>query len=263
MVTVDTSLCVGCGKCVVDCVSGRLVLRDGKAVYRKRCIQCGHCVAICPVNAVSMPEYDMEDVEEYDASTFDIDPKHMLRAIKFRRSIREFVQRPVEKEKLCDIVNAGRCSATASNRQDFRFVVVQDRLAEYKKIIWDILEKQLEDKVNMPSEMLRPFSRFLDMRRKDPTHDYLFRNATVAVFIESGSELDAGIAAQNMELTAVAHGLGVLYDQYLAYATKLNRDALRWLGISSKKFIVAMLMGYPGVKYYRTAPRRILDVSWR
>lgn len=263
MVEIDTTLCVGCGKCVVDCVSGRLVLRDGKAVYRKRCIRCGHCVAICPVNAVSMPEHDMDDVEEYVPDRFELDPKHVLRSIKFRRSIREFVQRPVEKEKLQDIVNAGRCSPTASNRQDFRFVVVQEGLPDFKKIIWGILEKQLEDKVTMPSDMLRPFSRFQDMRQKDPSHDYLFRNATVAIFIESSAELDAGIAAQNMELTAVAHGLGVLYDQYLAYATKFNRDALQWLGVSSKKFLVAMLLGYPGVKYARTAPRKPLDLTWK
>lgn len=263
MVTIDTELCVGCGKCVVDCVSGRLVLRDGKAVYRKRCIKCGHCVAICPVNAVSMPEYDMADVEEYDSAHFDVEPERLLRLVKFRRSVREFVQRPVEKEKLRGIVNAGRSSATASNRQDFRFFVVQDRLAEFKRLIWEILEKQLEDKVNMPSDMLRPFSRFLDMRRKDPAHDYLFRNATVAVFVEAESELDAGIAGQNMELTAAAHGLGVMYDQYLAYAVKLNREAMHWLGLHRDKFVLAMLMGYPGIRYARTAPRKHVDLTWK
>ena len=42
-----------------------LAIEDGKAVYKKECIHCGHCVAICPVNAVSIPEYDMEEVEEY------------------------------------------------------------------------------------------------------------------------------------------------------------------------------------------------------
>ncbi len=263
MVTIDHELCIGCGKCVVDCVSGRLVLRDGKAVYRKRCIKCGHCVAICPVKAVSMPEYDMAEVEEYDPAEFDLDPKHVLRTIKFRRSIREFVQRPVENSKLRDIINAGRCSASASNRQDFRFIVVQERLAEFKQIVWEILEKQLEDKVNMPADFLRPFSRFLDMRRKDPTHDYLFRNATVVTFIESSNDLDAGIAAQNMEITAIAHGLGVMYDQYLAYATQYNREALRWLGVPRGRTLVAMLMGYPGVTYARTAPRRPLSVSWK
>ncbi len=263
MVTVDHELCIGCGKCVVDCVSGRLVLKDGKAVYRKRCIKCGHCVAICPVNAVSMPEYDMADVEEYVPESFDIDAKHLLRMIKFRRSIREFVQRPVEKEKLEDVVNAGRCSPTASNRQDFRFIVVQEQLAEFKKLIWGILEKQLEDKVSMPSDFLRPFSRFMDMRQKDPTHDYLFRNATVAVFIESSNELDSGIAAQSMELTAQAHGLGVLFDQYLSYAVQFNREALKWLGVPRGRTLVTMLLGYPGVKYCRTAPRKPTDLTWK
>ena len=263
MIRIDSSLCVGCGKCVDDCISDCLVLKEGKAVYRKRCIKCGHCVAICPKHAVSIPTYDMSDVEEYDAERFRLDPQLLLRTIKFRRSVRDFLPKAVEADKIKDIINAGRCSPSASNRQDFHFYIIQENLRDFKRIIWDLLEKQLDGKVNMPREMLRPVSRFCDMRRKDPNNDYLFRNAPVVLFLECSAELDAGIAAQNMELTAVAHGLGVLYDQYLSYAVRMNRDALRWLGVSRNKFIVSMLLGYPGVRYARTAPRKNMDVTWK
>lgn len=265
MVIIDSKKCIGCGKCVADCVSGRLELKEGQVVYRKRCIKCGHCVAICPVNAVSMPQYDMGDVEEYEKESFHVEPSNLLRAIKFRRSVRDFQQASVESDKLKDVVNAGRCSPTASNRQDFHFVVIQEQLPEFKKLIWSTLEKQLEAQTNMPRDMIRPFSRFYDMRRKDPNHDYLFRNATVAIIMECGAELDAGIAAQNMELTASAHGLGVLYDQYLSYAITTNRAALDWLRISAthQKFILSMLLGYPKVSYKRTAPRKHMNITWR
>ena len=263
MIKIDTSLCVGCGKCVDDCISSCLVLREGKAMYRKRCIKCGHCVAICPKKAVSIPAYDMSDVEEYSPEQFDIDPKKLLRTIKFRRSIRDFAQREVEADKIKDVINAGRCSPSASNRQDYHFYVIQENLREFKKIIWDLLEKQLAGKVNMPRDMLRPVSRFYDMRQKDPTDDYLFRNAPVILFIECNTELDAGVAAQNMELTAVAHGLGVMYDQYLSYVTKINRDALQFLGTHGEKFLVAMLLGYPNLRFYRTAPRKNTNITWK
>lgn len=263
MIKIDPALCVGCGKCVEDCISDCLVLRDGKAVYRKRCIKCGHCVAICPKNAVSIPAYDMSDVEEYDAEKFSVDPKHLLRTIKFRRSIRDFAPRSVEADKIKDVINAGRCSPSASNRQDLHFYVVQEHLRDFKKIIWDMLERQLAGSINMPRDMLRPVSRFLDMRKKDPENDYLFRNAPVVLFIECPAELDAGIAAQNMELTAVAHGLGVMYDQYLSFVTKINREALQFLGTHGEKFLVAMLLGYPALRFFRTAPRKNMNVTWK
>ncbi len=263
MIRIDETKCIGCGKCVDDCISDRLVLRDNKAVYRKRCIKCGHCVAICPVGAVSIPTYDMMDVEEYEPSLFDIEPKRQLRAIKFRRSVRKFQPQKVEAEKIKDLINAARSAPSASNRQDFHFYVVQENLIEFKKIVWDLLEKQLAGKVNMPRDMLRPVSRFYDMRQKDPNHDYLFRNAPVVIFVECPSELDAGIAAQNMELTAAAHGLGAMYDQYLSYVTTINREALQFLGTRGEKFLVAMLIGYPGVRYLRTAPRKNTNVTWK
>lgn len=88
-----------------------------KGSVKKECIQCGHCVAVCPVKAVSIPEYDMEEVEEYDRDTFTLDPEIFLHAVKFRRSIRNYKETPVEREKMERILNAGRYAATAKNTQ--------------------------------------------------------------------------------------------------------------------------------------------------
>ena len=49
-----------------------------------------------------------------------------MEAIKRRRSIRSFKDKPVEKEKLDRILEAARLAPSASNRQERRFVVVQD-----------------------------------------------------------------------------------------------------------------------------------------
>ena len=88
MIVIDKEKCIGCGLCVADCPAEKLTVEAGKAVYTPECIQCGHCVAVCPRTAVSIPEYDMADVEEYDRETFTVDPAVFLHAVKFRRSIR-------------------------------------------------------------------------------------------------------------------------------------------------------------------------------
>lgn len=62
----------------------------------------------------------------------------VFEAIRTRRSIRVYEDRPVEKEKLERILEAARLAPSAGNRQPWRFIVVtdpkvKDELKEVKK----------------------------------------------------------------------------------------------------------------------------------
>ncbi len=50
----------------------------------------------------------------------------LQKAIEGRRSIRKYSARPVEDEKLNEVLNAARLAPSASNQQEWRFVVVRD-----------------------------------------------------------------------------------------------------------------------------------------
>ena len=89
MVVIDEKKCIGCGLCAADCIAQNIVIEE-KAHVKQDCFQCGHCVAVCPKGAVSIPEYDMADVEEYDADSFTLQPEAVLHSIKIRRSIRKY-----------------------------------------------------------------------------------------------------------------------------------------------------------------------------
>ena len=81
-VIIDKEKCIGCGKCVADCVSEKLKITDGKAEFMyDRCIQCGHCYAICPTGAVTMAKYkDYEEEKVFDVTKIDSD--ELLSAMK-------------------------------------------------------------------------------------------------------------------------------------------------------------------------------------
>jgi nitroreductase len=51
---------------------------------------------------------------------------NVIDAIKTRKSVRGYLKKPVEKEKLTAILEAGRLAPSASNRQEWRFVIVSD-----------------------------------------------------------------------------------------------------------------------------------------
>lgn len=50
----------------------------------------------------------------------------VITAIRTRRSIRSYLDRPIEDEKLEAVLEAGRLAPSASNLQEWRFVVVRD-----------------------------------------------------------------------------------------------------------------------------------------
>jgi len=50
----------------------------------------------------------------------------VMEAIRRRRSIRAYLDKPVEEEKLQAVLEAGRLAPSASNRQEWRYVVVRD-----------------------------------------------------------------------------------------------------------------------------------------
>lgn len=263
MIQINQETCIGCGACVKDCPGAALRLSDGKAEVMRDCIQCGHCVAICPVAAVSIPEYAMEEVETYDKDSFTVCPEQFLHAVKFRRSIRNYTDKPIEKEKFRRILDAGRYTPTAKNRQACRFVVIQDQLEEFKKLVWEEMPSILEALKLKAPEYAAAFTYFYRKYQKNPKDDTFFFNTTSFLVIASENPLDAGLAAANIENMAVAEGAGALYSGYMIAVIEASPVLKKWLGVPDVPVRCCMLMGYPAVKYKRTAPRKESQVDWR
>ena len=263
MIKIDPKRCIGCKACVNDCLGGAIRLEEGKAVYIKDCFHCGHCVAVCPTGAVTIPEYDMEEVEEYDADTFSIKPENFLHAVKFRRSVRNYKETPIEPEKMVRILNAGRYTATARNTQDCRFILIQKELDAFKELVWQEIS-HLTEKMGKEDPLAKMFQLFYLRQKRDKKDDALFFNAPSVLVITPGVEiLDGGLAAANIEQMAVASGAGVLYNGYLMHVIEGSERLKEWLGITGEQVACCMLMGYPAVTYRRTAPRKKGKIEWR
>ncbi|MCR5654518.1 MAG: nitroreductase family protein [Lachnospiraceae bacterium] len=114
-------------------------------------------------------------------------------AITKRSSTRGYTNEPLTKEELDLIIEAGLKAPTGANKQELHFSVLQGDHP---------ILKELEDAKNAMRGL------------KDVPHNFYYEAPTI-IFISADkeyrwSEIDAGIAVENMALTAEELGLGNL-----------------------------------------------------
>ena len=141
----------------------------------------------------------------------------VLSTIMARRSIRRYLDRPVEHEKLQTIVRCGINAPSGMNRQPWIVRVVEDQ-----QLIAQVTEVYRQENA--------------EQVKRDPTFRNMFRNAPNIICVctprEGGGELDAGLLGENMMLAAQAMGLG----------TCCLGGPVRWLNSNAKaKFFLDRL----------------------
>ncbi len=110
-----------------------------------------------------------------------------------RRSIRKYLDKPVEHEKLEVIMKCGINAPSGMNRQPWVVRVVEDQ-----KLIADVTEIYKQENA--------------EQVKRDKNFKNMFRNAPNLICVctpaKGGGELDAGLLGENIMLAAKAMGLG-------------------------------------------------------
>lgn len=273
MMNVNTEKCIGCGECVKDCFVRDIEMVDGKAkINNITCFKCGHCIAICPKDAVSTDEYNMEDVRNYNKEEFLVDADNLLNFIKFRRTIRQFKDKEVEVEKTSKIIEAGRFTQTGSNMQDVSYIVVKEGIQELKSLTLKSLKELGEHMLANLTPETRVYKRYAQMwikmyenyKENPKENDGLFFNAPEVIIVTANSQVNGALASSNMELMTNALGLGTFFSGFFVMAAQKDKKIAEFLEVKKgKQIVTCMIIGYPKVKYLRTAPRKEADISWK
>ncbi|MFH1126173.1 MAG: nitroreductase family protein [Candidatus Altiarchaeota archaeon] len=159
--------------------------------------------------------------------------------IKGRRSVRSYLDKPVEGGKIDAILDAGAMAPSAMNRQPCRFTVVEKK----EKI------RELSDKTKNNVGLLGVGLKIVESLKVK--EDVIFYNAPLLIVIsipkeqDGWSKLDCALAAENMMLKAFSMGLG---SCYIGFARSLNNDkeALKDLEVPKDYEIMApLIFGYP------------------
>lgn len=159
--------------------------------------------AFCTCHAIAQDVYDLlynDDsttdipmvVDSLLIKEFQLD-NPVINTIMSRRSIRNYLDKPVEHEKLAAIVKCGINAPSGSNRQPWQIRVVENQ--ELLTQVNEVFKKE--------------FARQL---LRDKNFKNMFRNAPNIIIVctptNGGGEIDAGMLGQNIMLAAQSIGLG-------------------------------------------------------
>ncbi|URZ07114.1 nitroreductase family protein [Clostridium felsineum] len=173
----------------------------------------------------------------------------MLKEIEERRSIRKYIDRPVEEEKIMGIIESGRLAPSGDNTQPWHFIVVREK--ENRERVIEVSHNQKWMKTapviivcvcDIRSRLDSNIEIKLDEESKEFELKQIIR--------------DTAMATENMVLEAKNLGLDTCY---VAWFTQ--EEIRPVLNIPKDKYVLAVLtLGYSDEKPKMRPRKRLEDI---
>ncbi|MFP4525868.1 MAG: nitroreductase family protein [Bacteroidales bacterium] len=167
----------------------------------------------------------------------------IISSILHRRSVRQYADKPVEKEKVTRCLEAGRLAPSACNAQPWKFIVV-----EKPELTKQVAKTARAELLNM--------NKFAD--QAPVIIAIVMEPANVTSTLGSKIKrkhyplIDIGIAAEHICLQATEEGLGSCMIGWLN-----EKNVKKILGIPSKRRVPLLItLGYPEKEGIKDKPRK-------
>jgi nitroreductase/NAD-dependent dihydropyrimidine dehydrogenase PreA subunit len=288
LIKIDLNNCTLCKACVNDCVARLFYIKSNKLHiindFENLCILCGHCVAVCPVNVITLKDYESESIKNMPEvkSIPDFESFHNL--TQKRRSIRQFKDMAIPKETLKLILELARYSPTGSNTENVYYTVIQNKemVTKISNYITEKVKRFVETIEN--SKGRETLKASMSKEEFNLAIDNLPRTKGILKIIESGIDFwcwggelifihgdstiggiptDSALAAAHIMLAAQTLGLGTCSLGYLIFHANQSETIKKIINLPKNHEIgYSLAIGYPKVKYKKIPPRKPLRVQW-
>jgi nitroreductase len=171
---------------------------------------------------------------------------HFLELLEKRQSVRGYIDKPVEKEKLMRCIEAARLAPSACNSQPWKFIIVED--------------KEIKNELaNLTTTQMLPINHYT---KQAPVHVVLVMekpNLTSKigelVWDKPYTLIDIGIAAIQFCLQATVEGLGTCMLGWFN-----EKKVKKLLNIpASKRAALVITVGYPASEEIRNKQRKKIE----
>jgi nitroreductase len=174
----------------------------------------------------------------------------VLKAIKNRRSVRQYKAEKIGDAELQAIMEAAIYAPSAMNQQKWHFTVIQNR---------DMLAR-MADMIN--KNLLKSGIEFLAERAKTPGFN-VFHHAPTVVIVTADEkahfvEVDCGAAVENINLAAESLNIAscVIGLSSFLFASEKAGEIKKELGIpEGHRFIISIALGYKDIEKPPVPPK--------
>lgn len=170
-----------------------------------------------------------------------------MKEINARRSIRRYIDKPVEDDKITQLIESARLAPSGSNTQPWHFIIIKSKLTRQK--LAELCRKQ--DWMQLAPVLVVCIA---DIRSRIQDNIELTLNEDSSLKELKKIIRDTAIAIEHIVLEAVNLGLGTCWVAWF------EQDEIRpILNIPSDKYVVSILtVGYPD-EAPAARPRKMLE----
>jgi nitroreductase/NAD-dependent dihydropyrimidine dehydrogenase PreA subunit len=270
--TIDPEKCKRDEICVKACPTNVIRMGSPDAMpqptpdFEEYCLACGHCVAVCPTGAFSLDWLSPEKCVPV-RKEISLTREQAEQFLRSRRSIRNFKDMPVERQKLDKLLEIACFAPSAKNSQPWHWTVVEDptdvrRLAG---MVIDWMRSVIEHHPKQAEQ--RGFVRVVSAW--DAGVERICRGAPHVIVVHGdkgygfGAE-DGALALSYLELFAPTLGLGSCWGGYFYSAVNAYLPLFEALDLpSGHRAFGAVMVGYAELKYQRLPLRHEPRVNWK
>lgn len=290
-IRINKEKCTGCGKCVEVCKDFSLILKDNKVGISENpafgCIGCGHCMAICPTGAIQIFGRTISPNDLFtlppvgNATDFD----QLMGLFKRRRSIREFLDKPVEPEIIEKILDAAKTSPMGLPPSDVNVLILdsKEKTRAFAKDFCEYLKKMRWFVSSWFLTFMRPFwgkeNAEIFKGFVKPLFDGYIKNmekginlvnydAPLAMYFYGSPYTDPAdpiVAASTAMYAAESLGLGTCMLGAVHPLIQNGRRARKFREKHSIKYKsregLIVIFGYPGVEYKKGIKRTFASTT--
>jgi nitroreductase/ferredoxin len=269
---VDPEKCKRDRVCVEVCGLRLIEMKEGDTVPtfmangEELCVNCGHCVAVCPTGALSHHRMGPEDSPRI-REELHINLEQAEQFLRSIRSIRNYNDKPVERDKLNKLIQVSSYAPSARNARPVHFLVIEDK-AEVRQLSGLVVDWMRLAMKGTPALAKNPhFNRTVELW--DKGRDSICHNAP-HLFIAHADEnarfaqVDCILALAYAGLIAAPLGLGTTWAGFVMSAITSYPPLMETLGLpKGHKCFGVMMVGYPKLKFVRMPLRTPPTVTWR
>ncbi len=284
---IETETCSKCGACSEVCPA--LVLEKDNANNTKfrsdnldLCLGCGQCMAVCKTKSIYANGLDYEkDFFEFSGN------EDFFSLLEYRRSVRRFKPKPVEKEHIDKILNAVSLAPHGDSHHHVEVAVInsRDKIMEGLPLMsafFNKLERWLHNPIMRKIIQLKKGKHTLNTLRnhllpriakgvyRNITRDYdgITRGAHTLLIFHAHKDSeehkeDSFIFVTYATLAAQAMGLGSTIVGLVPAALNKTPELRKLFSIpDDHDTVISLIVGYPKYKYRRGIKRELKKVNW-